>query len=326
METNNILEVKNLKKHFEISNGLFSSSTYVKAVHDVSFSIKKGETFSLVGESGCGKSTLGRLVNGLITADEGKIIFKGNDMTEASEKTWRSYRQPMQMIFQDPYGSLSPRQKVKDLVEEPLLIHNLSLSRQERQERVRKTLDICGIGKHQLDKYPHEFSGGQRQRVGIARALILNPEMIISDEPVSALDVSVQAQVLNLLKDLQEEYGLTYLFISHDLSVVEHLSNNVAVMYLGEIVEKAPRDVIFNQPKHPYTQALLSSVPTPDPNSDKERIVLKGEIPSASNPPSGCKFHTRCPFAMDICKRVAPEMQTLENGTRTACHLYSEHE
>jgi len=317
-----ILEVDRLKKYFPISRGLFAKKDYVKAVDDVSFSIKKGDTVSIVGESGCGKSTLARLVNGLIQADTGKIVFKDHDLTHESEETWRSFRQPMQMIFQDPYASLSPKMKIKDLVGEPLKIHRPDMSAADREKTVRETLDICGIGQHHLEKHPHQFSGGQRQRIGIARALVLRPELMVLDEPVSALDVSVQAQILNLLKDLQEEYNLTYLFISHDLSVVEHISNDVAVMYLGNIVELAPKETLFKDPKHPYTQALLSSVPHPDPNVRKERITLKGEIPNAMNPPTGCKFHTRCPFAMDICKKARPEMQKLDNGSQVACHLY----
>lgn len=320
--SNELLTVKALKKYFPMSKGWFASKAFVKAVDGVSFSIKKGETFSLVGESGCGKSTLGRLINGLISADSGQVVFKGTNLAGANEKTWRSYRKPMQMIFQDPYASLSPKMKIKDLVGEPLLIHHPDLSKKEREVRVREILDICGIDAYHMEKYPHEFSGGQRQRIGIARALILRPELIIADEPVSALDVSIQAQILNLLKDLQEDYQLTYLFISHDLSVVEHISDRIAVMYLGNIVEIASRDSLYAEPKHPYTQALLSSVPVPDPHVKRDRVILQGEIPNAANPPSGCKFHTRCPFAKDICKTTPPTMKTLDNGTRVACHLY----
>lgn len=319
---NEMLDVQNVKKYFPISNGLFAKKTYVKAIDDVSINVEKGEILSLVGESGSGKSTLAKLVNGLIEADNGAITFKDKDLTNESEKVWRSYRRPMQMIFQDPFASLSPKMKIKDIVGEPLIIHYPKMSKRNREDLVKETLETCGIGSDHLDKYPHEFSGGQRQRVGIARALILKPELIVLDEPVSALDVSVQAQILNLLKDLQEKFQLTYLFISHDLSVVEHLSDNVAVMYLGNIVEVASKENLFDDPKHPYTQALLSSVPHSDPAVQRERVILSGEIPSAADPPTGCKFHTRCPFAMDICKQVAPEMQTLENGTQVACHLY----
>lgn len=322
LTANSLLQVRDLKKHFPLSNGLFSRKEFVKAVDNVSFSIEKGETFSLVGESGCGKSTTGRLINGLLDADDGKIIYKNNDLAGAKEKVWHSYRKSMQMIFQDPYASLSPKMKIKDAVAEPLIIHEPHLSNEKRLERVRETLEVCGISSHHLNKYPHEFSGGQRQRIGIARALIVQPELIIADEPVSALDVSVQAQVLNLLQDLQEDFGLTYLFISHDLSVVEHVSNRIAVMYLGNIVEITSRDRIFSDPKHPYTKALISSMPSMDPNHKRERIILQGEIPNAVNPPKGCKFHTRCPFAMDICKAVKPSPQKLDNETEVSCHLY----
>lgn len=322
--SNVILDLQDVKKHFEISNGLFAKKTIVKAVDGVSLAVERGKTTSIVGESGCGKSTLARLANGLLDATDGKITFKETDLTNENEATWRKFRQPMQMIFQDPYGSLSPQMKIKDLVEEPLLIHKPDMPKKDREKLVMETLDICGIGKHHLNKYPHQFSGGQRQRIGIARALVLRPEFIILDEPVSALDVSVQAQILNLLADLQEQFNLTYLFISHDLSVVEHISDEVAVMYLGNVVEVATKEQLFEDPKHPYTKALISSVPHADPTMKRERIVLKGEIPNAANPPAGCKFHTRCPFAMDKCKSVVPEMQTLDNGTRTACHLYDE--
>ncbi|MFD2211469.1 ABC transporter ATP-binding protein [Virgibacillus halophilus] len=322
MTLDTVLDIQNLKKYFSISNGLFAKKTFVKAIDDVSFSVKKGETLSLVGESGCGKSTLAKLVNGLIQADNGKIIFKDRDLTHESERGWRPYRQPMQMIFQDPYASLSPKMKVKEIVAEPLKIHHPNMTKMEREKLVQETLYTCGIGYHHLDKHPHEFSGGQRQRIGIARALVLRPELLVLDEPVSALDVSVQAQILNLLKDLQEEFNLTYLFISHDLSVVEHISNNIAVMYLGDIVEIAAKKNLFEDPKHPYTQALLSSVPNIDPKVKRERIILSGEIPNAASPPEGCKFHTRCPLAMDICKKVRPHMQTLGDGGQVSCHLY----
>ncbi|WP_245799323.1 ABC transporter ATP-binding protein [Virgibacillus siamensis] len=322
MTSDTVLEIKNLKKHFPISKGLFAKKAYIKAIDDVSFSIRKGETASIVGESGCGKSTLARLVNGLIEADEGTIVFKDKDLTHENENVWRSYRQPMQMIFQDPYASLSPKIKVKDLVAEPLKVHQPAMSKKERLRLVEETLDICGIGRHHLNKHPHQFSGGQRQRIGIARALVLRPELMILDEAVSALDVSVQAQILNLLRELQENFDLTYLFISHDLSVVEHISDTITVMYLGNIVEIADKQTLFHDPKHPYTKALLSSIPQTDPNNQRERIVLQGEIPNAAEPPSGCKFHTRCPMAMDICKTVRPEMQTLKDGSQVACHLY----
>lgn len=322
LAADNLLEIENLKKHFTLTEGLFFKKGSVKAVDDVSFSIEQGETFSLVGESGCGKSTLGRLVNGLLRSDEGKIIYKGHDLAKAKEKEWHAYRRSMQVIFQDPYASLSPKMKIKDAVAEPLLIHAPHLNKKQRLEQVRETLELCGINSYHLNKYPHEFSGGQRQRIGIARALIVQPELIIADEPVSSLDVSVQAQILNLLKDLQEKYELTYLFISHDLSVVEHVSDRIAVMHLGDIVEITSKERIIDDPKHPYTQALLSSMPSLNEDDQSERIILKGEIPSASHPPSGCKFHTRCPFAMDICKEKVPHLQTLDSGEKVACHLY----
>lgn len=322
LTSDTVLEITNLKKYFPISKGIFAKKAHVKAIDDVSFSIRKGETASIVGESGCGKSTLARLVNGLIEADEGKIVFKDKDLTHEKENVWRSYRQPMQMIFQDPYASLSPKIKVKDLVGEPLKVHRPTMSKTERLQLVEETLDICGIGRHHLNKYPHQFSGGQRQRIGISRALVLHPELMILDEAVSALDVSVQAQILNLLRDLQERFDLTYFFISHDLSVVEHISDTIIVMYLGNIVEIADKQTLFHDPKHPYTKALLSSIPQTHPKNQREKIVLQGEIPNAAEPPSGCKFHTRCPMAMDICKKVRPEMQTIEDVSQVACHLY----
>lgn len=322
MNNETLIEVKDVKKYFPLSKSMFAEKKHVKAVDGVSFYIKKGETFGLVGESGCGKSTTGRLINGLIKADSGEVNFKGKGLANASEKIWKKYRRPMQMIFQDPYASLSPRMRVKDILMEPLTIHFPKMSRKEKNNVVTELMEKCGISEHHLNKFPHEFSGGQRQRIGIARALVLQPELLIADEPVSALDVSIQSQILNLLKDLQEEYNLTYLFISHDLSVVEHISDRVGVMYLGNIVETATKEALFNDPKHPYTQALLSSIPQPDPKKKRETIMLSGEIPSAANPPSGCKFHTRCPFAMDICKVKVPEMKQLDNDQFAACHLY----
>ncbi|WP_257349288.1 ABC transporter ATP-binding protein [Pseudalkalibacillus decolorationis] len=317
-----LIDIKNVKKYFPLSKKWFAEKRYVKAVDGISFFIKKGETFGLVGESGCGKSTTGRLINGLIKVDSGEVNFKGTNLANVSEKSWKQYRKPMQMVFQDPYASLSPRMKVKDILLEPLLIHYPKMPRNEKKMLVTELLEKCGISEFHLDKYPHEFSGGQRQRIGIARSLILRPELIIADEPVSALDVSIQSQILNLMKDLQEEFGLTYLFISHDLSVVEHISDRVGVMYLGSLVEIATKQQIFEDPKHPYTQALLSSIPQPDPKKKRESVILSGEIPSASNPPSGCKFHTRCPVAMDICKEKVPELQQLDIEQNVACHLY----
>lgn len=317
-----LIDIKNVKKSFPLTRSMFAEKQYVRAVDGVSFHINKGETFGLVGESGCGKSTTGRLINGLVKTDAGKVIFKGEDLANASERVWKKYRKPMQMIFQDPFASLSPRMTVKDILMEPLTIHFPKMSKKEKLERVKTLMGKCGISAFHLNKYPHEFSGGQRQRIGIARALVLQPDLIIADEPVSALDVSIQSQILNLLKDLQDEYGLTYLFISHDLSVVEHISDRVGVMYLGNLVETATKEKMFSAPKHPYTQALLSSIPQPDPKKKRETIIISGEIPSASNPPSGCKFHTRCPLAMDICKTKIPEMKQVDDDQFTACHLY----
>ncbi|SDM56833.1 ABC transporter ATP-binding protein [Sediminibacillus halophilus] len=322
MGNNVLIDIKDVKKHFPLSKSWFEEKQYVKAVDGISFSINQGETFGLVGESGCGKSTTGRLINGLIKSDTGEVIFNGKDLASLSEKQWKAYRKKMQMIFQDPYASLSPRMKVKDILMEPLTIHFPRMSKQEKIETVKNLLDKCGISEFHLNKYPHEFSGGQRQRISIARALILQPELIIADEAVSALDVSIQSQILNLMKNLQKEFNLTYLFISHDLSVVEHISDRVGVMYLGNLIEVASKQSIFKDPKHPYTKSLLASIPQPDPSVKRERISLKGEIPSPSNPPTGCKFHTRCPLAMDVCKEKVPIMQKLNENQQVACHLY----
>lgn len=322
MNNDILIEVKDVKKHFPLPKAWFEERKYVKAVDGVSFSIKRGETFGLVGESGCGKSTTGRLINGLIKTDSGEVNFKGENVANASEKVWKKYRKQMQMVFQDPFASLSPRMKVKDILMEPLTVHFPKMTTAEKEKIVGGLLGKCGISEFHLNKFPHEFSGGQRQRIGIARALILQPELIIADEPVSALDVSIQSQILNLMKDLQEEFGLTYLFISHDLSVVEHISDRVGVMYLGNLVEVATKEQIFKAPKHPYTQALLSSIPIADPKRKREQIILTGEIPNAANPPSGCKFHTRCPHAMDICKTKVPEQRQLDQDQMVACHLY----
>ncbi|ACL69252.1 ABC transporter ATP-binding protein [Halothermothrix orenii] len=319
---NVLLKVRNLKKYFPVKAGVFKKTVgYVKAVDDISFDIKEGETLGLVGESGCGKSTTGRTILRLLEATSGRVEFEGKDVLSLDRKELREMRKEMQIIFQDPYASLNPRMKVADIVGEPLDIHNLATDKNEKYEKVKELLSNVGLNEEQMNRYPHEFSGGQRQRIGVARALAVNPRLIIADEPVSALDVSIQAQVINLLQDLQEQYGLTYLFIAHDLSVVKHISDRVAVMYLGKIVELANKKDIYDNPLHPYTQSLLSAIPIPDPNYDKKRIVLKGDVPSPVDPPSGCRFHPRCPKAMDICSQVEPEFKDYGNGHFAACHL-----
>ncbi|MFJ7648834.1 ABC transporter ATP-binding protein [Lysinibacillus sp. NPDC097279] len=317
---NSILKVENLKKSFQIAGGLFQKKQYVNAVIDVSFEIEEGTTFSLVGESGCGKSTTGRLITRLIAPTNGSIVVDGKDVATAKQSDLKHLRQTVQMIFQDPYASLNPRMKVKELVGEPLEIHT-KLSKAEREKLVLEMLDVVGLNAEHADRYAHEFSGGQRQRLGIARALITKPKLIIADEPVSALDVSIQSQILNLLKQLQQEYKISYLFISHDLSVVEHISHYIGVMYLGSIVEIGRKETIFNEPKHPYTQALIASVPIADPTLRKKKIVLTGDIPNPKNPPSGCTFHTRCPLASDICKQAIPEMKKINEEQSVACHF-----
>nr|WP_242637711.1 MULTISPECIES: dipeptide ABC transporter ATP-binding protein [Bacillaceae] len=300
---------------------MFGKKKMLKAVHDVSFNIPEGKTFSLVGESGCGKSTTGRLISRLLDPSEGEIWIDGEEVSHRKEAQLKTMRKKVQMIFQDPYASLNPRMKVRDIIAEPLAIHT-NLSRTERYQQVSEILEIVGLSEYHANRYAHEFSGGQRQRIGIARALILKPKLIIADEPVSALDVSIQAQILNLLKDLQAEFHLTYLFISHDLSVVEHISDHIGVMYLGTIVESGPKEVIFSNPKHPYTKALLSSIPIPDPRLRRERIILHGDLPSPVNPPTGCRFHTRCPMATDLCKVTEPSVQKDEvKGHMVACHF-----
>lgn len=319
--SNSLVVVDGIKKTFPIDSGLFSSKKSVKAVNHVSFEIREGETFSLVGESGCGKSTTGRLVTRLLLPDEGKIWINGEEISKMNETKLREVRKQVQMVFQDPYASLNPRMKIRDVVAEPLLIHT-KLSAQERDRIVAEMLEVVGLSSYHAEKFAHEFSGGQRQRIGIARALILKPKLIVADEPVSALDVSIQSQILNLLKDLQEEFHLTYLFISHDLSVVEHISDKIGVMYLGSLVESGPKETIFANPRHPYTKALLSSVPIPDPRAKRERIILQGDVPSPVNPPSGCLFHTRCPFVMDKCKTTPPALREAADGDHfVACHL-----
>ncbi|MEO2075888.1 MAG: dipeptide ABC transporter ATP-binding protein [Bacillus sp. (in: firmicutes)] len=317
-----LLQVENLKKWFPVEGDkLFTKSTsVVKAVDDISFHIDKGETLGLVGESGCGKSTAGRVILRLIEATEGRILIENEDIRALTSKNLKQKRKDMQIVFQDPYASLNPRLKVEQILEEPMAIH-LDISKKERKERVKQIMQDVGLNHAYIDRYPHEFSGGQRQRIGIARALAVNPKLIIMDEPVSALDVSVQAQVLNLIQDLQKKYGLTYLFITHNLGVVKHISNRIAVMYLGKIVEITDRDEFFENAKHPYSQALLSAIPRPDPKLKRQRIILNGDIPSPVNPPEGCRFHTRCPYVMEECRSISPELKDTGNGHWVACHL-----
>jgi len=320
-----LLEVKNLKKYFPVKAGVFRKTVaHVKAVDDVSFAIKKGETLGLVGESGCGKSTTGRTILRLLEASAGKIIFDGKDVLSMDKKELRSIRKEMQIIFQDPYASLNPRMTVADIVGEPLDIHNLVSNKKEKKEKVKELLNDVGLLPEQMRRYPHEFSGGQRQRIGVARALAVDPKLIIADEPVSALDVSIQAQVINLLQDLQDKFDLTYLFIAHDLSVVKHISDRIAVMYLGKIVELTDKKELFDNTLHPYTQSLLSAIPIADPTYEKDRILLEGDVPSPVDPPSGCRFHPRCPEAMEICKEKEPVFKDYGNGHFAACHLLEE--
>lgn len=317
-----LLEVKSLKKYFPIHGGILGKQVgEVKAVDDVSFDVKEGEILGIVGESGCGKSTTGKSILRLIEPTEGEIWFEGNDITNLSAEEMRKLRKNMQIIFQDPYASLNPRHTVEKIIGEPLLVHGME-SAVERKKRVQELLNVVGLSGYHASRYPHQFSGGQRQRIGIARALANNPKLIICDEPVSALDVSVQSQILNLMEDLRDEFNLTYLFIAHDLSVVKHISDRVGVMYLGRMVELANKDELYEHPKHPYTQALLSAVPDPDPDVVKERIILQGDVPSPADPPSGCAFHTRCPAAMDICGKVRPTFDPVSNNHFVACHLY----
>ena len=316
-----ILKIDNIVKHFPARGGMFKKSDgVVHAVDGVSFSIEEGETFGLVGESGCGKSTLGRVIARLIEPTSGEVIFDSKDITRLKAKELKSVRRGLQLIFQDPYASLNPRMPVGEIIGEALKIHNIANGK-EWGERVKKLIDIVGLPKGSAYRYPHEFSGGQRQRIGIARALALNPRFIIADEPISALDVSIQAQIINLFKDLQKEFGLTYLFITHDLRVVEYISNRIAVMYLGKIVEIGNSADIYSHPVHPYTEALLSAVPIPDPKRKKKRIILKGDIPSPLNPPSGCRFHTRCIYAQERCRVEEPLLIPRRDNRLAACHF-----
>lgn len=322
-----ILQINNLKKHFDIPNNIpfLPSNQSVKAVDGVSFKVFKGETLGIVGESGCGKSTVARVASQIISPTDGNIVFDGQSLNNLSNNEFKKIRRSIQMVFQDPYATLNPRMKIGDLIAEPLIVHKIG-SKKERKEKVEQLLETVGINKRFYDRYAHEFSGGQRQRINIARALALNPDLIICDEPVSALDVSIQAQVLNLLRELQKEFNLTYIFISHDLNVVRYICDRIAVMYLGKIVEIGTYQEIYDNPKHPYTKALLSSIPKENPFDSIDRVPLKGNVPSPINPPSGCSFHERCPFAIDICKKDVPELLSKNDDHLAACHVVNNKE
>jgi oligopeptide transport system ATP-binding protein len=326
-ENNFLLKVENLVKYFPINRGIVFQRQVgaVHAIDDISFEISKGETLGLVGESGCGKSTTGRTILQLYKPTSGHVYFEGQDLTLIHGEQLRKMRKRMQMIFQDPYASLNPRMTVEEIIGEPIVVHEEGVNRHEIHERVKELLNLVGLSSGLIDRYPHEFSGGQRQRIGVARALAMQPALIVCDEPISALDVSIQAQVVNLLEDLQQKMGLTYLFIAHDLSMVRHISNRIAVMYLGVIAELAPREELYTNPLHPYTQALLSAVPIPDPvvEEKRHRIILEGDVPSPINPPSGCRFRTRCPLAEEICAEKRPEFREIAPNHWVACHLVS---
>ena len=317
-----LLRVEDLKIYYPVAGSGFGKKEFVKAVDGVTFEVKKGEVFGIVGESGCGKSTLGRGVCKLENLTSGHVYLDGEDITEYNDRRMRSIRKKVQMVFQDPYASLNPRMSVFDIIAEPLLVHHLYQDKADLEKKVLDLLHRVGLDDYHANRYPHEFSGGQRQRIGIARALAVEPSLIIADEPVSALDVSIQAQVLNLLNELKHDLDLTYIFVAHDLSVVEYISDRVGVMYLGNFVEVGEKEKIYSNPMHPYRQALLSAVPVPDPTAKRERILLEGSIPSAHKPPTGCKFHTRCPKCMECCKTQAPERYEVDDGHYVYCHLY----
>jgi oligopeptide/dipeptide ABC transporter ATP-binding protein len=319
----NLVEVRNLVKYFPVRAGALQRiQGWVKAVDDVSFTIRTGETLGLVGESGCGKTTIGRTILRLIEPTSGQVLFEGQDMVEMKAKELKAKRREMQIIFQDPYSSLDPRSQIGNIIGEALYVHGVK-DREERCQRVEEIMATVGLSEDHIRRYPHEFSGGQRQRIGIARALVLRPKFIVCDEPVSALDVSIQSQVLNLLRHLQREFNLTYLFIAHNMSVVEHISDRVAVMYVGKMVELADRIELYRNPLHPYTQALMSAIPVPDPDLKRERVILEGDVPSPLSPPSGCRFHPRCRYAMDICSVEEPRLIEIEGEHQVACHLRS---